>query len=299
MTINPLPQGGQPDCWRFRRARPVPKGVKTLIMGIVNMTPDSFSGLNSARTPADGAKLALSLLASGADVVDIGAESTRPGAETLSAEEEISRLGDTVARLRDLTAAPIAVDTYHRETAELVLRQGADIINDVTALRGGWGRADRHNTAMASLAAAEGAHVILMHMPEPPDTMQSSPEYDDVVAAVREFLTERAELAERAGIPRDNIWLDPGFGFGKTFRHNRELLLRLVAFSEAGYPVAVGLSRKRMIADALGLLPEERLEASLALAVIASLTGADMVRVHDVKETARAVGMSDAVRCEE
>ena len=284
------------ELWRFRRARPIPKGAKTLVMGIVNLTPDSFSGRNSVPSPEQGAELALSLLASGADIVDIGAESSRPGAATLGAEEEMSRLGDVVARVRARTDAPISVDTYHRETAARVLEQGADIINDITALRGGWGRADRHNTEMAALVAAEGAHVVLMHMPAAPGAMQDSPEYHDVVAVVREFLQERIELAERAGIPGDRIWLDPGFGFGKDFRHNRELLLRLTAFAEMGFPVAVGLSRKRMIADALGLPPEERLEASLALAVIASLTGADMVRVHDVRETARAVAMADAVR---
>lgn len=285
--------------WHFRRARPIRRRAKTLIMGIVNLTPDSFSGRNSAPDAKEGAELAFSLLEAGADIIDIGAESSRPGAAILTAEEEIARLGDVVARIREGTEAPISVDTYHPKTAEHVLDQGADMINDITALRGGWDRAARHDTEMARLAARENAHVVLMHMPEAPDTMQNAPEYHDVVSAVREFLLERAELAERAGVSRQNIWLDPGFGFGKNFRHNRELLMRLTVFSEAGYPVAVGLSRKRMIQDALGLPVEERLEASLALAVIASLTGADMVRAHDVKETARAVGMADAVRLEE
>lgn len=287
------------DYWHFRRARPIRRGAKTLIMGIVNLTPDSFSGRNSVPTAEAGAALALSLLDAGADVIDFGAESSRPGAATLTAEEEMNRLGDVVARVRAHSTAPLSVDTYHPETAARVLEQGADIINDITALRGGWDRADRHNTEMAKLIAREKAHVILMHMPEPPGTMQESPEYHDVVSVVHEFLLEQAELGERAGIPRDNIWLDPGFGFGKNFRHNQELLMRLVVFSESGFPVAVGLSRKRMIQDALGLPVEERLEASLALAVIASLTGADMVRVHDVKETARAIGMADAMRGEE
>lgn len=287
------------DYWHFRRARPIRRGLKTLIMGIVNLTPDSFSGRNSVPTAKEGAELAQSLLQVGADVIDFGAESSRPGAAILTAEDEISRLGDVVARVRALTDAPLSVDTYHPETAAYVLDQGADIINDITALRGGWDRVARHNTEMAKLLARENAHVILMHMPEPPDIMQESPEYHDVVSVVHEFLLEQAELGERAGIPRDNIWLDPGFGFGKNFRHNQELLMRLVVFSEAGFPVTVGLSRKRMIQDALGLPVEERLEASLALAVVASLTGANMVRVHDVKETARAVGMADAIRGEE
>ena len=298
MTINTLQPGGK-EFWNFPRARPILRAAKTLIMGIVNVTPDSFSGRNSVPDAKNGAELALSLLGAGADIIDIGAESSRPGAETLASDEEINRLGDVVARVRARTDAPISVDTYHPATAAYVLDQGADIINDITALRGGWGRADRHNTEMARLIAGRGAHVILMHMPEAPGTMQDSPEYEDVVAAVREFLIEQAELGERAGIPREKIWLDPGFGFGKNFRHNRELLMRLLVFSEAGFPVAVGLSRKRMIADALNLPVDERLEASLSLAVIASLTGADLVRVHDVKETARAVAMADAIRHED
>lgn len=288
-----------PEMWRFRRARPLPKGVKTLIMGIVNLTPDSFSGGGKPPpTPAEAADIAVGMLEDGADVIDIGAESSRPGAATVTAEEEIRRLGDVVSLLRAKTDAPISIDTYHYDTAEYVLEQGADIINDITALREGWGRADRHRTRMAELLARENAHAVLMHMPAPPATMQEEPEYLDVVTEVAEFLCERAELAVRAGIPAGNIWLDPGFGFGKNFHHNRELLLRMGELGCGEYPLAVGLSRKRMISDALGLPPEERLEASLALAVIASLTGAEMVRVHDVKATARAVGMADAVRGE-
>ena len=287
------------EYWNFRRAKPLPRGCKTLIMGIVNMTPDSFSGGgHPIPPPEEAAVAALAMLEAGADVVDIGAESSRPGAKTIDAAEEIRRLGDVVARIRTQTDAPISVDTYHPETAAHVLEQGVDIINDVTALRGGWDDADRNGAAMAELAAREGAHVILMHMPAPPAVMQDSPEYCDVVLEVKEFLLERAAFAMRAGVPGDRIWLDPGFGFGKTFHHNRELLLGLGEFAETGYSVAVGLSRKRMIADALGLPPGERLEASLALAVIASFTGADLVRVHDVRETARAVGMADAVWCD-
>lgn len=285
--------------WHFRRARPLPKGAKTLVMGIVNLTPDSFSdGGRDLPSPRQAAATALALLASGADVIDLGAESSRPGAETLEAPHETERLGDTVRRIRAASDAPISVDTYHPETAAHVLDQGADIINDITALRGGWDAAVPEPTPMARLAAREKAHVILMHMPAPPSAMQDSPEYVDVVEEVGAFLLERAEAARRAGIDPEAIWLDPGFGFGKNLRHNRELLLQLGEFAETGYAVAVGLSRKRLIADALGLPVSERLEASLALAVIASLSGADMVRVHDVRETARAVGMADAIRCE-
>jgi dihydropteroate synthase len=266
-------------------------------MGIVNITPDSFStGRGGVPGTADAVDLALGQLRDGADIVDIGAESSRPGAEPLDADAEIARLGDTIRLVRARTDAPISVDTYHAETARFALEQGADIINDITALRGGWEEKDDLSTAMAELAAREGAHVILMHMPEAPRTMQSSPAYIDVLTEVKSFLLERAGRAKNAGIPESNVWLDPGFGFGKDFRHNRELLLGLGELAEYGYPIAVGLSRKRMIRDALGVAEDERLEASLSLAVIASLTGADLVRVHDVKATVRAVGMADAVR---
>ncbi len=283
--------------WQFRRAKPLSKLEKTLIMGIVNLTPDSFSG-GGRPAPAtmEAVSQAMEMLDDGADIIDIGAESSRPGATVLTAEQEIARLGNTVRLLRERTDAPISVDTYHVKTAAYVLEQGADIINDITGLRGGWDEADANSTAMADLAAQENAHVIIMHMPEPPDRMQESPAYHDVMTEVKEFLARQANLARAAGIPADHIWLDPGFGFGKDFRHNRELLLGLGEIAEEGFNIAVGLSRKRMIFDALGLPPGERLEASLALAVIASLTGADLVRVHDVKATVRAVGMADAVR---
>ncbi len=283
--------------WQFRRAKPLSKLEKTLIMGIVNLTPDSFSGGGRPAPAAmEAVSQAMEMLDDGADIIDIGAESSRPGATVLTAEQEIARLGNTIRLLRERTDAPLSVDTYHAETAAYVLEQGADIINDITGLRGGWDEADANSTAMADLAAQENAHVIIMHMPEPPDRMQESPAYHDVMTEVKEFLARQANLARAAGIPASNIWLDPGFGFGKDFRHNRELLLGLGEIAEEGFPVAVGLSRKRMIFDALGLPPGERLEASLALAVIASLTGADLVRVHDVKATVRAVVMADAVR---
>ncbi len=282
--------------WTFPHARPIPKRTKTLVMGIVNLDPLSFSGINTVPAPDAAVRRALTLIGEGADLIDLGASSSRPGAEEIGPEVEMARLGEVVARLREVATIPISVDTRHPETAALVLKQGADIINDITALRGGWSRDCHHEAAMAKIVAAAGAHVILMHMPAAPAAMQCSPEYGDVVEEVREFLLTRAGAAERAGIAGDKIWLDPGFGFGKTFRHNRELLLNLTAFADAGYPVAVGLSRKRLIADITPCPPEERLEGSLALAVIASLTGADLVRVHDVKATVKALAVADAMR---
>lgn len=268
-------------------------------MGIVNLTPDSFSGGGEPPpTPAGASDKAMELVDRGADIIDFGAESTRPGATLLTAGEEILRLGDTVALTRKRSGVPLSVDTRHTATARRVLDQGADIINDVSALRLGWdggsGRRDNHD--LAALIASYRAHVILTHMPAPPDRMQASPRYADVCGEVTAFLLARAAFAERAGIGRGKIWLDPGFGFGKTFAHNRDLLLRLDGLSLPGYPVAAGLSRKRMIGDALGLPVGQRMEASLALAVVAAMKGAALVRVHDVKETARALGMLDALR---
>ncbi len=279
--------------WVFPRAAPLPRNGKTLIMGIVNMTPDSFSGRNAAPSPGEAASLALRMIADGADMIDIGAESSRPGAEAITAEEEIGRLGDVVERLRAVTTAPLSVDTYHPETARRVLAQGADIINDIAALRCGWDGGDERGD-MARIIADFGAHAILMHCPAPPPSMQEHIRYTDIVAEVRDFLLERAAFAERCGVQRDRVWIDPGFGFGKDFAGNRALLRSLSAFCGTGYPVLVGLSRKRMIADVLTLPPEERLEGSLALAVIAALGGARIIRTHDPLQTARAVAVADA-----
>lgn len=283
--------------WEFPHARALPRGVKTLVMGIVNMTPDSFSGRNSAGGVREAVELALDMFETGADVVDIGAESSRPGAKALGWREESARLGDVVGELRERTDGVISVDTYHAETAERALSQGADMINDITALRGGWDAGDWDAAAMGELAAGSGAHVVLMHMPSSSAEMWAAPEYGDVVGEVRDFLVGRAEFALRCGVKGERIWLDPGFGFGKDFRHNRELLLGLSGFAEMGFAgVLAGMSRKRMVGEALGVGLEGRLEGSLALAVMAGLSGAAMVRVHDVLETARALRMADAIR---
>jgi dihydropteroate synthase len=289
----------EPGIWHFPHAKPIIKTNKTLIMGIVNLTPDSFSGQGTRLpTPDEAAERAFGLLAAGADVVDLGAESSRPGATLISAGEEIARLGDAVKRIRARSDAPISVDTYHVATMEHVLDQGADIINDISALRLGWeGEAGRTDNALAAgLIKKHSAHIILMHMPAPPGSMQDAPHYKDVCREVADFLLARAAYAEASGIAGEKIWLDPGYGFGKTFAHNRELLVRQAELAACGYPLAVGLSRKRMIGDALGLPVHERLEAGLTLAVLASVNKAAMVRVHDVRETARAVGMVDALK---
>ena len=284
--------GERVPCRRFRAGRSLPRD-KTLIMGIVNLTPDSFSGGGGPiPSPAEAAETARRLVDEGADIVDFGAASSRPGAGLLGEAEEIRRLGDDVARFRADSDAPVSIDTYHPGAAALALDQGADVINDITALRGGW--TGEENGPMIELAVRKEAAVVLMHMPAPPASMNAA-RSRDAFADVSSFLSRRAAAVVRAGVDPERVWLDPGFGFGKDFVGNRDLLSSLSGLADLGFPVLAGLSRKRMIGDALGLPAEERLEASLALAVIAALNGAAMVRVHDVKATARAVGMADAL----
>lgn len=263
-------------------------GERTLVMGILNCTPDSFFDGGRRISPEEHLEAGLRMLQEGADLLDLGGESTRPGAQEIPAEEENRRILPVLRLLRKQTEAPLSIDTRKKEVAEAALAEGADIINDVSAFR--------YAPGMARLVAQSGAGVILMHMQGTPATMQHSPHYRDVVTEVRDFLLASAAFAESEGVSRDRILLDPGFGFGKTFAHNAALLERLDHLVASGYPVVVGLSRKSMIGHALGLPVEERLEASLALAVYATLRGAAMVRVHDVQATVRAVRMVDAVQ---
>lgn len=266
---------------RLRRAEDCP-----LVMGILNCTPDSFSDGSNASVE-DRVERGLQMIAEGADILDIGGESTRPGAQFIPAQEELRRVLPVIEQLRKVSDAPLSIDTNKAVVAEAALATGVNIINDITALRG--------EGDMAGLAARTGAPVILMHMQGLPQNMQSSPSYRDVVAEVYAFLCERAEYAQSRGVCPKAILFDPGFGFGKTFAHNAQLLRRLPELAAAGYPLLAGLSRKSMIGQALGLSPEDRLEGSLALALLAVEGGARVVRVHDVKETARALRMRSAV----
>jgi len=261
---------------------------RTLVMGIINATPDSFfdGGLRSdpAKAIADG----LAMAASGADVLDVGGESTRPGAEPVSEEEELARVLPVVRGLRRETGAPISIDTYKAAVARAALDAGADIVNDVSALR--------FDAAMAPLIAAEKVPVVLMHMQGTPQTMQHDPRYGDVVREVRDVLAAQMFDAMDAGISQDRIVLDPGIGFGKTLDHNLQLLRGLPALAALGRPLLIGVSRKGFIGRILDLDPSERLEGSLAAAAAAVLAGANIVRVHDVVETLRAVRVADAIR---
>lgn len=272
------------------RGRILSLGRATRVMGILNCTPDSFYDGGRHEAPGAALEQAQQMEQEGADLIDVGGESTRPGSAGVTAEEEIERVVPVIAEIRAGSEIPISIDTSKAKVARAALRAGADIINDVTALQG--------DGAMPALAAEEGCPVVLMHMKGTPADMQDGPDYGDVCAEVSASLHRAAEQAEEAGVARSQIVVDPGFGFGKTLAHNSRLLCGLEELGRQ-YPVLVGLSRKSMIQHALDLPVEERLEASLALAVMAADRGAAVVRTHDVKATKRAVAMVDAVRGQE
>jgi len=261
---------------------------RTLIMGIVNVTPDSFYDggrrLDAGQAVAHG----LAMAASGADIIDIGGESSRPGAEPVSEAEELARVIPVIERLRKESAVPISIDTYKANVARAALDAGADIVNDISALR--------FDPAMVGLLAAENVPVILMHMQGTPRTMQAEPRYDDVVREVRDFLATQLYEAMDDGVAPQAIVIDPGIGFGKNLEHNLQLLRGLAVLAALGQPLLVGVSRKTFIGKILHLEPDQRLEGSLAAAVAAVLGGANILRVHDVTESSRAARIADAIR---
>jgi dihydropteroate synthase len=228
------------------------------------------------------------LTASGADMIDIGGESSRPGAPPVSVEEELRRVLPVVQGLRRTVKVPISIDTYKARVARAALAAGADIVNDISALR--------FDPEMAVLVATERVPVVLMHMQGTPQTMQAEPRYTNVLGEVREFLEARIAIALEAGVEREKIIVDPGIGFGKTLDHNLILLRGLPALASMGHPLLVGASRKTFIGKILDAKSDERLEGSLAAAVAAVFGGAHVIRAHDVKETRRAVRVADAIR---
>ncbi|MCR4391458.1 MAG: dihydropteroate synthase [Candidatus Acetothermia bacterium] len=261
---------------------------RVLVVGVVNVTPDSFSDGGRFFDPDAAAAHALRLAKEGADLVDIGGESSRPGAEPVPAEEELRRVLPVIERLRGRLGVPMSVDTTKAAVAEAALRAGAQVVNDISALRA--------DPGMARVVAGHGAPVVLMHMQGTPRTMQLAPHYQDVVREVRSFLAERIEVAAAAGIDRDLVAVDPGIGFGKTVEHNLDLLRRLDELGELGRPILVGPSRKSFLGAVLGLPVAERLEATLAACAVAVARGADMVRVHDVAPVRRAVDLAVRLR---
>jgi dihydropteroate synthase len=256
------------------------------LMGIVNVTPDSFSDGGLFLEPEAAIAHGEQLVRDGAEILDVGGESTRPGAEPVGVEVELARTQPVVADLEGL-GYTVSIDTSKAAVAEAALEAGAEIVNDVTALR--------EDPEMAALCADRGATVVLMHMPGNPRTMQDDPRYGDVVDEVKGFLAERIEVALAAGVAEERIWVDPGIGFGKTLEHNLELLRRLDELHELGRPLAIGTSRKSFIGKIDGSPVEERIGGSIATAVLAAADGADVLRVHDVAETAQALRVAAAV----
>jgi dihydropteroate synthase len=257
------------------------------VMGIVNVTPDSFSDGGEHASVDAAVAHALRLAEEGADMLDIGGESTRPGADAVSQEEELRRVIPVIGRLAKETTLPISIDTSKPEVMRAAVAAGAGMINDICALR---------REGALDAAAALGVPVVLMHMQGEPRSMQAAPDYDDVVAEVHRFLAERIFSAEMAGIAKKKIVVDPGFGFGKTTAHNLALLARLERFADLGVPVLAGLSRKRTIGELTGRSdPHDRVHGSVAAHVIAAQRGARILRVHDVAATVDALKVWHAV----
>jgi dihydropteroate synthase len=261
--------------------------ARAVVMGIVNVTPDSFSG--DGRGAEAAIAHALAQVDAGADVLDVGGESTRPGAERVDSAEEIRRVVPVIAAVRARTKVPISIDTVKADVAREALDAGATIVNDTSGLR--------FDPAMAPLCARRGAAVVVMHMRGEPRTMQVDPRYDDLVGEVRAALAESVAAAEAAGIPRARIAVDPGIGFGKTFDHNLTLIARLGELRDLGCAVLVGPSRKAFLGALLGGAPPgERTWGTAAAVAAAIVLGADVVRVHDVAEMARVARVASAIR---
>ena len=269
------------------RGKQLSFGPRTLIMGILNVTPDSFSDGGSYLDVAAAISHAKEMVEDGADIIDIGGESSRPGASPASTEEELARVLPVVEGLVDEISVHVSIDTCKSEVARRSLEAGAHIVNDITALQG--------DAEMAKVVVEMNAGVILMHMSGTPRTMQHSPVYNDVVSEVSSWLQRRIEEAETGGIPPDRIVIDPGIGFGKTVDHNLEILRRLGEFRHLNKPILIGTSRKSFIGKILDLPVNNRIEGTAATITWAIAHGADMVRVHDVKTMRRVARMTDAL----
>jgi dihydropteroate synthase len=272
--------------WKHRRGWLRIEG-RPLIMGILNTTPDSFSDGGRYANPEQAVAHGLAMAAQGADIVDVGGESTRPGSAEIGVQEEMDRVVPVIRALRENSDVPVSVDTSKALVARQALAAGADIVNDVSACR--------RDTAMAETVVAAGAGLVLMHMQGTPRTMQNAPAYGDVVREVTAWLVARADALLAQGLPRENLMLDPGIGFGKTMEHNLQLLARLDELVATGWPVLVGASRKRFIGALTGRAADDRLAGSLAVAVCCAQRGAAALRVHDVCETKDAVLLATAL----
>ncbi|MFZ0335215.1 MAG: dihydropteroate synthase [Candidatus Acidiferrales bacterium] len=263
-------------------------GERTLIMGVLNVTPDSFSDGGKSLAPEAAVERALAMEREGADILDIGGESTRPGSEPLSARDELDRILPVLKMLRGKLKIPISVDTQKAEVAQAAISAGAEIVNDVSALR--------FDVNLAEIVAQRRAGIILMHIRGKPRTMQKGPFARDAMSDVTRGLREALRRAKQAGIERSQILLDPGIGFGKNYRQNFEILVRLPELARLGYPMVVGTSRKAFIGAALGDAPvEQRVWGTAATVAASILGGAHIIRVHDVKEMAQVAKVADRI----
>jgi dihydropteroate synthase len=261
-------------------------GKRTYLMGILNVTPDSFSDGGRFYDQTDAVLHAFQMIKDGADIIDIGGESTRPGAKEISAEEEKRRVSPVIAKLRSKTKVPVSVDTYKAEVAKDALKAGATVVNDISGLH--------FDAMMADVIAEAGASVVIMHIKGTPRDMQTKPQYGNLVQEVYDYLAGAVETARSHGISQ--VFIDPGIGFGKTADHNLELIDRLAEFRNIGVPILIGVSRKSFIGKILDTPVEARLEGTAAAVTASILRGADVVRVHDVREMRRVALVADAIR---
>lgn len=269
-------------------SRRLPYSGKTYVMGVLNVTPDSFYDKGKFFDQKKAVKHALDMERDGADIIDVGGESTRPGAADVNLDEELRRVVPVIRAISKKVKAAISIDTRKAKVADAALEAGASIVNDVSALR--------EDPGMAGVVAKHRAKIILMHMKGKPKDMQYSPKYIDAVKEVAESLKGSIALAKRAGIKDDKIIIDPGIGFGKTVKHNLEILRALRRFKELGYPLCVGVSRKSFIGKIVGSEdPKDRLAGSLAAAAVAAMNGANIIRAHDVGPTCQALKIVDSI----
>ena len=277
-----------PATWRCGRFLfDFSKRKRPLVMGILNATPDSFSDGGKFRTARDAIAQAELMIKSGADIIDIGGESTRPGATPVALQEELDRVLPVIEALKHCGVA-LSIDTYKAETMRQALRAGVDCVNDIWALR--------QEGAINSVLESSDCGIVLMHMQRDPVTMQFNPEYKDVVTEVIAFLQERTDSLMDVGIDKDRIAIDPGFGFGKSLEHNLQMLAHFDLFLKLNYPVLVGVSRKSMLGKVTGKETNERVATSIAAVVMAADRGAKIVRAHDVSETVDALKLWEAVQ---
>ena len=265
----------------------LPIGERTCVMGVLNVTPDSFSDGGKYLSVEKALEKALLMQKEGADMIDIGGESSRPGAESISAGDELERVVPVIRALKDVINIPISIDTYKSEVAKEALKEGASIVNDITALTG--------DKEMAQVVSKANAGLILMHMKGDPGTMQDSPQYNDVVEEVFDYLQDAVLRAESAGVDAGRIIVDPGIGFGKTVEHNLLLINGLKRLKGLGKPILVGTSRKSFIGSVTGKEVSERFFGTAASVAAAIMKGADIVRVHDVPEMRDVARVTDAI----